>query len=127
MKFPSFIKRHPIAMSFVFAIFIVTVSFSLRVKAGRALGIAPFGGRILSVQYCPCSWNLAITVGPPVGGVFTYEPGFSTVRAFYQIFRPGPWVLGTYVPGGSCLTFCHWCCMPANFPIGTIDEVGTSM
>lgn len=86
-----------------------------------------FGGKILEVVYCPCSFNLAVTVGPPNGGVFTYEPGASIVDSFYQIFRPGPWVLGWYAPGGACLDFCVDCCYPMRTPIGTIIETGTSM
>lgn len=127
MRLFSFLKKHPILTSLFFAVFLIVVSFSLRIKSGKAIGVLPFGGQILDVTYCPCSFNLAITVGPPNGGVFTYEPGGSIIKAFYQIFRPGPWVLGWYSPGGVCLDFCTDCCYPLRSPTGTISEAGTSM
>lgn len=131
MKFFSYVKKHTIVTSSILAVLLIVTSFGVRIKKSKA--ILQFGGEILNVTYCTCSMNLAITVGPPAGGVFTYEPG-ATVYAFYQIFRPGPWVLGTDVPGGECLSWYMCgpdpCCLP-DFstapPVGTIAEVGTSL
>lgn len=131
MKLFSFTKKYPVKTSLVIVLFLIVASFGLRVKTGKA--IIPFGGPILNVTYCTCSVNLAITVGAPNGGVFTYD-GSGIIDAFYQLFRPGPWVLGSYTPGGSCLSW-YMCgtspCCLADFttapPIGTINEVGTSM
>lgn len=131
MKFFLFAKKHYIVASLVLVLFLIITSFGMRVKSGKAM--IPFGGQILNVTYCTCSANLAITVGAPNGGVFTYD-GSGMVYSFYQLFRPGPWVLGSYTPGGACLSWymCGTspCCLP-DFttapPIGTISEVGTSM
>lgn len=125
MKFFLFAKKHYIATSFIVVFFLIITSFGMRVKSGKA--IVPFGGQILAVTYCPCSANVAITVGPPAGGVFTYD-GSGMVYAFYQLFRPGPWVLGSYIPGSpGCWMFVPHGCVPIATPIGTISEVGTSM
>lgn len=125
MKFFLFAKKHYVATSLVVVFFLVVTSFGMRVKSGKAM--IPFGGQILSVTYCPCSANLAITVGPPSGGIFTYD-GTGMVYPFYQLFRSGPWVLGSYTPGsGGCWVYVTHGCAPTAFPIGTISEVGTSM
>ncbi len=126
MKFFSYIKRHSIFFSIAAFLLLVVVSFSLKVKQSKA--IIPFGGPILSVTMCPCSANLAITVGAPNGGIFTFEPGVTMIKPFYQLFRPGPWVLGNYTPGSTgCWMFFVDGCFPLLTPVGTINEVGTSM
>lgn len=117
-----FLFKGVILLSIFFALFVAWTMPS------KALGI--LGGPITSVFYCPCSANLAIVVGPPYAGIFMYEPGFSDLKAFYQIFRPGPEVLGSYVPGGACMMFIPYGCAPMATPIGTIDDligVGTSL
>ncbi|OIO30907.1 hypothetical protein AUJ77_01015 [Candidatus Nomurabacteria bacterium CG1_02_43_90] len=132
MKFLNFIKKHAIITSSLFVLLFIITSFGLKIKSTNA--IMPFGGKIQKVTYCTCSLNLAILVGPPGPGVFTYEPGASSIKAFYQIFRPGPWVLGSYTPGGVCTSWyiCGTspCCLPDMTtppPIGTISDAGTSM
>ncbi|OIP65543.1 MAG: hypothetical protein COV32_02910 [Candidatus Yonathbacteria bacterium CG10_big_fil_rev_8_21_14_0_10_43_136] len=125
MKLFSYTKYRPVIISFVIVIFLIVFSFGMRINSGEA--IAPFGGQILNVMYCPCSANIAITVGPPAGGIFSYD-GSGMMYAFYQIFRPGPWVLGTYIPGSKgCWQFVPNGCIPLILPIGTISTVGTSM
>ena len=82
--------------------------------------VLPFGGRISNVLFC-CN-GLTIAVGPPRPGVFLFTFG-SILHAYYNIFQPGPWVLGLANPGGVCLT------LPFCFPMpveGTIVRVGTS-
>lgn len=118
-------RKSPIILGASVLLLVFAVSFGFWVKSSKA--IIPFGGPVTAVAYCPCSGNLAIVVGPPGPGIFMYQPGASTVYSFYQIFRPGPWVLGTYTPGGSCMMFIPYGCAPMLFPMGTIDEVGTSL
>jgi hypothetical protein len=125
MKLPTITRKRSFILGTAAILLLLGVSFGLWVKSSKA--IIPFGGPITSVFYCPCSANLAVVVGPPSPGIFMYQPGASTVYAFYQIFRPGPWVLGNYVPGGACMMFIPYGCAPMAFPMGTINEVGTSL
>jgi hypothetical protein len=93
--------------------------------AHAQLGI-PFGGPILATWWCTCSGGIALTIGPPVGGNYVFQFGTSIPFAFGQVFRPGPWTLGTQIPGGVCLYFVGIGCAP--YPaIGTIAMVGTSL
>jgi len=129
MKFFSFVKNHPIIAGCFLFVFLIVISFGLRIKSGKAIGL-PFGGQIMAVTYCIDQTNFVVTVGPPVGGQFTYAGGM--LYSFYQIFRPGPWVLGTYTPGsvGCTWTICtsHGCYVVIlSSPVGVINEVGTSM
>lgn len=129
MRLLSSSKKRPIVISFIIVLFLVVASFGMRIKSGKAIGL-PFGGRILDVTYCICSANLQITVGAPKGGVFMYEPGASIIDAWYQIFRPGPWVLGSYTPAGACVQLEYYGGDPYCIPhpaMGTISEAGTSM
>ena len=92
-----------------------------------ALGQVPliFGGPILWVDYCTCSGNIRLTVGPPVPGAYVFQPGRSIPFLFYQLYRPGPFVLGNATTGGSCSIYVGDGC--ATLPtLGTIFMVGTS-
>lgn len=87
--------------------------------AGAFLG---FGGRILNIT--PCANGLLLIIGPPRPGLFMWMPGTLTF-AWYQL-RPGPWALGSFVPGGACVCpngCCHCGAIPA---LGTITMIGTS-
>lgn len=116
-------------ISFALVVFLVCASLTVGVKSSKALGI-PFGGQILSITICPVQGNHVVYIGAPNGGVFTYSGGM--LYSFYQIYRAGPWTLGTYTPnmprctkivcgGSTCFE------VPVAFPIGTIEMVGTSM
>jgi hypothetical protein len=81
-----------------------------------------FGGRITDVYYC-CN-GLAIIVGPPSAGWYLFTGG-SILKAHYNIYGPGPWVLGYARPGGTCLVKEALCL--GTLPMqGTILQVGTS-
>lgn len=115
-------KKHFVLFSAV-VIFFLVITFSVWVKTSNAM--LGFGGRIASVVPCTCSANLMITIAGVRGGVFSFEPG-SLPFAWYQIYRPGPWARGTYVPGNVCLWIVPDGC--AGIPtMGTIIEVGTSL
>lgn len=132
MKLPFTIKKRAVMVGVTAILLLLGVSFGVWVKSSKAAapvvvaGI-PFGGLILNVFYCNCSFNLAVVVGPPVGGVYMYQPGASLIYAYYQIFRSGPWVLGTFVPGGACMQYVGFGCSPMVIPTGTIVTAGTSL
>lgn len=128
MKLPFCVKNNLLilgtAVSVLLFVLLSVVGAQPTKAAVPPLG-APFGGVITSVFYCPCSANLAIVVGPPSPGTYTYQPGVSMVYPFYQIFRPGPWVKGSYIPGtGVCATGYFCATVPT---MGTISDVGTSL
>lgn len=90
--------------------FFVPLSRPLYGQASSA-GFIPFGGKIVVSNLCTCSGSWGIKVGPPVSGNFIYQVGASQLFREYQIFHPGPWVVGIasgYAPcmqvrGNSCV------------------------
>lgn len=80
-----------------------------------------FGGMIEDVEYC-CN-GVAITIGPPSPGVFMFDDS-SQLYSYYNIFSPGPNVVGSATPGGICKDIFYECLPSATF--GTIVQVGTS-
>ncbi len=94
--------------------------------SAQSLGI-PFGGPITLTFYCTCSMGIALTIGPPVGGTFVFQFGKSIPYAYGQVYRPGPWTLGTWTTGGECEFYVP----PAecvSYPVmGVIDKIGTSL
>lgn len=124
MKFFHYIKRRPILSSVIIFLVLITLSFSVWVRSSKA--VLPFGGPILSVMYCPCSGNVALTVGPPSPGIYSYNPYSTVPFPFYQFYRPGAYILGGYIPGGVCLTAGSPCSV-GSVPWATITMAGTSM
>ena len=90
-------------------------------------GFLSFGGTIKSVTYCTCSNNMLLSIGPPVGGLFVYQPGASVTYAYGQVYRSGPWTLGVYNSGaGACMMYVGVGCV--RYPsIGMITMIGTSI
>ena len=83
-----------------------------------AEAILGFGGNILWVT--PCANGLLLLIGPPVGGLFMWMWGTPTF--LYGQLRPGPWSLGSWIPGGVCVI------PPFVIPaLGTIIMIGTSL
>ena len=97
--------------------------------AVAAVGIIPFGGKILVANYCTCSANWGIMIGPPRGGNFIYQPGASQLFAWYKIFTPGAWTLGIASGGAACMQYAGTSCVPdPTVPGGpVIIMVGTSL
>lgn len=87
-------------------------------------GLIPFGGRILLVEYC-CN-GVAITVGAPRPGRFMITSG-TVIFPFYNVFTPGPNVLGTAIPaaGTPCMEAALFCLVPIPV-LGIIDKIGSS-
>lgn len=94
-------------------------------KRSQALGgLLSFGGRITAVEYC-CN-GVMVSIDPPRPGTFLFAAG-SRLHAYYNIFRPGPWALGTAHPGGFCQKILAFPPCTSLTPVtGTIDMVGTS-
>jgi hypothetical protein len=95
------------------------------VEGGKAQASTPFGGMVTDVFYCNCSNNWRITVSPPVGGVFMYEPGVTVVYEYHMIPVTGVWLLGLHGAPVSCLIFSLKGCA-AMGPYPMIEMTGTS-
>lgn len=115
----------------VFIVTAITVVFmivggALFVEHAPAqLLIPPFGGRSLAVEFC--NTGAVVTVGPPVPGRFYYQPGATRVFAYYQIVRPGVWLLGTHTnTPGICLISLGKSLISIPYQ-GVIVIVGTSL
>lgn len=99
---------------------LIVLSFIFLAKPVEAfLG---FGGKILNA--IPCANGLLLTIGLPRGGLFLWTPATRTFL-WYQL-KPGPWALGGYVPGGSCVCPYGNCELGAIPALGTIKMIGTS-
>lgn len=101
------------------------LAFGVIVSSTSAGPGSPFGGQITSVFFCNCSGNFRLTVGPPVGGTFMYQPGSTIVYQYGMITSPGVWILGTYVGPVTCSWFCGRGCCSSVYPM--IYMAGTSM
>lgn len=111
--------------SFLVIILVCFLSFP---SISDAQGI--FGGRINSFTFCSCNTppSYLLYIGPPVPATVMFVPGASNQFSYYQIPRPGIWVLGAYVPGGiPCLIYVGKGCAPLGAGTGIISIVGTSM
>ena len=69
---------------------------------------------------------MLLVVGPPSPAVVVYEPEFSQLYAYYNIWEEGVQVLGNYVEGGG------YCAIYAGVTCTTIAkrrsyQVGTSL
>lgn len=109
-------------------VFLLVAAIVMVVPAehSSAQGGLPFGGMVTSVFFCACSNNFMLTVGPPVGGVFMYQPGATLVYSFYMIPVPGVWLLGLFGPPVACLIPAGRGCMTLGaYP--RIIMTGTSM
>lgn len=131
MKFLHYIKKHTIFFSII-VLLLLAVSYGSKVKSGKA--IVPFGGVITAVTPCDCSVGYMIIVaGPTTAGAFLYQTGVSILFPWYEIFTPGPFVLGTYIPGAVCMIGVPPACTDAFMGAGaepyngTIEMVGSSL
>jgi len=112
--------------------FLILVAFILVIAASfsyfpvnKSSAVLPFGGQITGTFYCNCSANLLISVGPPVPGVFIYQPGGTALYSYGRVWSPGAFALGLYSPGGVCLVYVLVGCAPIPNE-GTMIEIGTS-
>jgi len=111
-----------IIIPLVLVIFALSIPF--KAEAGPGL---PFGGQILSVIPCLCSANLLITmrpIGPLSPPQVIFGPS-SILFPFYQLWRPGAYLLGNYGPPVPCVVFAIICVPISVAPL--ILMTGTSM
>lgn len=96
-----------------------------RAQSLPGVGQKLIGGQIQQVTMC-CN-GVKIKVGQPNSGSFLYLPGKSTLYAYYNIFMPGPWVLGTASGIGVCQKLISFPpCAQTEKVDGIIDIIGTS-
>ncbi len=107
--------------AFAFVIFVL-----LPQQQTNAIGGLPFGGVISFSMYCTCSNNYLVTVAGPVPGNLVFQPGASSLFAYAQVFRPGPFILGTYAQGSACLMYVVVGCVTLT-TTGVITMAGTSL
>lgn len=83
--------RHRQVTVFVLCLAIVVGLFLGVVLPARAVYI-PFGGPI--IWTVPGDGCLAIAVGPPRPGLYVFQFGLSIPYAWWNLFKPGTFVLG---------------------------------
>lgn len=123
MKIFSYIRCHSKLLSIVVFFVLIAVSFGMNVKSSKAL--LGFGGEIVNVIPCIDEASYAIVIGTPKPGVYIWTPA-TIMYQYYNLWTPGPWVLGGYIPSPG-LT-----CSDLGVPLiaginGIIESVGTSM
>lgn len=112
-------------MKFLATSTIVALLFFALPSSVHAIGL-PFGGPIIMSIPCTCSLGQFIVLGPPSVGAYVYQPATSKTFKFGQLYRPGAFLLGNYIPGHTCLMgVTPYCYAPPAF--GTITMVGTSL
>lgn len=89
----------------------------------------PFGGIIIKPIFCPCSANVALRI-VPIGAtsphIVMFQPGVSTLYAFWNILKPGTYLLGTYGPPVPCLSIVFCIPDPRVIAAPIIIMTGTS-
>lgn len=109
----------------VFMLVASAALFVMKESTARAQ-LPPFGGLNLNTWFCSCSMNFRIVVGPPVGGIYMYQPGVTVLYPYFMVLRPGAWLLGLWGPPVACVEFVGKACAPTGaFPLMII--VGTSI
>jgi peptidoglycan hydrolase-like protein with peptidoglycan-binding domain len=108
------------------------LSFFIKKVEAVTLPFIPFGGKILSVFPCTCSFGFVDTIGPPRPAIIFIPITFLASpfnHLWKQILTPGVWTLGLYfTPPKPCLIWVKKVCVPAPIqPWGTIFRSGTSL
>ena len=114
--------RIKILLAVIFSLALIGLAIFYQ-QAQAQYSLIPFGGRIEAVNYC-CN-GIELIIGPPRGGDFLFSWN-SILYAFYQIYRPGPWVLGDAEPGGACVHIAGGC-ETSHPTTGIIRQIGTSL
>lgn len=133
MKPASYIKSHPIIFSIIIFLFVVSSAYGLKTSDTRASLGLPFGGRIVFALPCFCSftmWLMVYNIGSPqYTGTYVYTI-FTIPHMWYQFFRGGPYILGSYVPSGGAGCYFYvppFSCVQLHTSKGIITEAGTSL
>ena len=118
--FKNNLKKNLFAL--VLAIFLVFTAWG--VKKTESQSLTAFGGKILSVQYC-CN-GIMLTIGPPSAGTYMYYWA-TKLYANYNVFEPGPYVLGRGGKGGFCSNLYNYPpCFRITSTTGFFTMMGTS-
>jgi peptidoglycan hydrolase-like protein with peptidoglycan-binding domain len=99
---------------------------SSAVSSASSAAMPSFGGRIVFVQYCTCTAFILLYVLDTRKVVLPllYIPGYSKLLMNYNIWYPGPQVLGGYTYGGPpCLVYAGTACVTVGQPVGIIDAI----
>lgn len=123
-----------------YKIFILTVVaigvFNTEAASAQMMGgmLDYYGGSIQSVTYCTCSASILLYVWDLTTKSMVqilYTPGISSLRSYYNIFIPGPNVIGGMTLGGGvCEVVTGDTCTQQGNPQGIIDflrGIGTSL
>lgn len=122
MKYFLRTNKRKAVFTAVALLFFLGASFSINIKPSLAL--LGFGGNILMMIPCVDEGSYAIVTGTPTPGVYIWTEA-TLMFKYYNLFTPGPWVLGGYLPNVG-LT-CTDDGVPVAYPTGIIESVGTSM
>lgn len=95
------------------------------IMANAATFGLPFGGKIINTFYCTCSLNTLLTIGSPMGGMFMYQPGTSTLYRNYNVFFSGPWTVGLASGYSTCMVYSGNSCVSRGGG-QLIRKIGTS-
>ncbi|MGM0628920.1 MAG: hypothetical protein ACQESA_00655 [Patescibacteria group bacterium] len=93
---PLLLKKRTLLLFLV--LFLITPFLFFVPETEKALSNPqnPFGGKVNSIKYCPCTPGVLLEVGPPRPATVMYVVGQSTLYAYYNISKTGVWVLGTH-------------------------------
>ena len=121
------VSKHP---SFLYSI--LKEIFFIKKAEAVISPFKPFGGRILLVINCTCSWGFTIVIGPPKPAILFVPYWFLASplnHMWKQIIKPGVQSLGLYtVPAPPCLIWVGPTCKPNPIqPYGLIFRSGTSL
>jgi hypothetical protein len=89
-----------------------------------------YGGPITNVTYCTCPYDFGVMLtiedksqNGQILKIF-YDPYTSLLRAYYNIWKPGPQVLGAYIPSPqACEMISIHGCYIYDMTSGTIDSI----
>ena len=97
-----------------------------------SLILRPFGGKVLSVTFCSCTFGFTIIVGPPRPAIIFVPITFLSSplnHLWKMIILPMVWSIGLYIPVlVPCLEWSGEICIPASnqpIAIGLIFRSGT--
>ena len=109
----------------IFALFLAVflVFGAVGVKKTESQVPLAIGGQIFGVYYC-CG-GVMLSIGGPKPGTYMYYWG-TPLYAHYNVWEPGPYVLGRGVTGGYC-AFPESYCIAGTGTTGTFTMVGTSI
>jgi hypothetical protein len=117
----------------IFTLVLLLAFISTPFVASASILTPPFGGTILATQECGCNggWLMYVfDVSTHSIDKIMFEFGVSRLNGNYNIYTPGVKVLGTYYPGGVCITAASECYLEIptdGIVTGLTPGIGTSL